>query len=71
MRARRVVPMTRKITTETYVLQAFHNGRGQGEWAACNAALKEFQRLHPDASAEFAEAYIARTLSSIAPGKAE
>jgi hypothetical protein len=63
--------MKKAYTTERRVLEAFHTTRARGEWAACEAALNEFRRLHPEASAEFAETYISQTLSSIVPGTPE
>lgn len=49
------------------ILQAYRSQRARGadEWTACEAALTAFRERHPEASAEFANMFVADRLREL------
>lgn len=51
------------------VVAAYRSSReaGADEWTACEKALEVFRRVHPDASADFANTFVSEVLRQAYP----
>jgi len=59
--------MTRHPSSEAIVIKAYRTSRDKGadEWSACEIALGQFRRRHPEASAEYANTFLAQALANV------
>lgn len=63
--------MMRRPSSQAIVIEAYRKSRDNGadECSACEIALEQFRRRHPEASAEYANVFLAQTLANVrSPG---
>jgi len=56
--------MTRRPSNEAIAIESYRKSRDNGadDWSACEIALDQFRRRHPEASAEYANTFLDQAL---------